>query len=139
MLYDALKQKSPCTDIEVPKAEKYKPYVLSEKEFEKIHDAVRGTRDEPIVLLAAWCGLRLGEIFGLKWDDVSWEKGTIRVDENMAISEDGYVDKKPKSDNGLRSVVVPQPLMATLKDYRMEQAHQTQARKVRFSAEVKTP
>lgn len=122
MLYDALKQKSPCTDIEVPKAEKYKPYVLSEKEFEQIHNAIKGTRDEPIVLLAAWCGLRLGEIFGLKWDDVNWEKGLIRIDENMAISENGYIDKKPKSDNGLRNVVVPQDLMTLLKSYRLEQA-----------------
>lgn len=137
ILYDALKQKSPCADIEVPKAEKYKPYVLSEKEFEQIHDAVRETRDEPIVLLAAWCGLRLGEIFGLKWDDVSWENGTVRIDENMAISEDGYVDKKPKSDNGLREVVVPQPLMAILRDYRMEQATPDTGKKGKVSESKK--
>lgn len=122
ILYDALKDKSPCRDIEIPKPEKYKPYVLTEKEFEQIHDAVRGTRDEPIVLLSAWCGLRLGEIFCLKWDDVNWEIGIIRIDENRAISEDGYVDKKPKSDNGLRNIVVPQVLMAMLKSYRLEQA-----------------
>lgn len=122
ILYDALKEKSPCRDIEIPKPEKYKPYVLSEKEFEQIHDAVRGTRDEPIVLLSAWCGLRLGEIFCLKWDDVSWEKSIIRIDENRAISEDGYVDKEPKSDNGLRDIVVPLPLMNILKSYRLEQA-----------------
>ncbi|MFZ5645781.1 MAG: tyrosine-type recombinase/integrase [Bacillota bacterium] len=122
ILYDALKSKSPCSDIDVPKSEKYKPYVLSEKEFQQIHDTVKGTRDEPIVLLSAWCGLRLGEIFALKWDDVNWEKGSIRVDENRAISEEGYEDKGPKSDNGLRDVAAPHDLMVILKAYRIEQA-----------------
>lgn len=122
IFHDALKLKSPCRDIDVPKPEKYKPYVLSEKEFQLIHDAIKGTRDELIVLLGAWCGLRLGEIFALKWDDINWERGSIRIDENMAISEKGYVDKRPKSDNGLRDEVAPQDLMALLKAYRIEQA-----------------
>ncbi|MEW5952667.1 MAG: tyrosine-type recombinase/integrase [Bacillota bacterium] len=120
MLRDALKLKSPCRDIDVPKAEKYTPYVLSDTEFQQIHDAVKGTRDEPIVLLSAWCGLRLGEIFALKWDDINWKTGTIRIDENMAISEKGYRDKKPKSDNGIRTIIVPQSLMALLRKYKLE-------------------
>lgn len=116
---EALKSKNPCRDIEIPKAEKYKPYVLSEKEFQQIRDAVKGTRDEPIILLSAWCGLRLGEIFALKWNDVNWKEVTIRIDENKAISETGYVDKKPKSDNGLRNIAVPSELMSILKNYRI--------------------
>jgi integrase len=119
IFYEALKTKSPCRDIEIPKAEKYKPYVLTEKEFQQIHDTVKGTRDEPIILLSAWCGLRLGEIFALKWDDISWKDGVIRIDENKAISEKGYVDKKPKSENGLRNIAAPKELMLILKNYRM--------------------
>lgn len=122
ILHDALKLKSPCLDIKPPKPEKYVPYILTEEEFQNIHTAVKGTRDEPIILLAAWCGLRRGEIFALKWDDINWDNGTIRVDEARALSEDGYINKKPKSDNGLRSVAVPQPLMTILKDYRVQQA-----------------
>lgn len=119
MFYEALKIKSPCRDIEIPKPEKYKPYVLSEKEFQKILAAVKGTRDEPIVLLAAWCGLRQGEIFALKWNDVNWKENTIRIDENKAVSEAGYIDKRPKSENGIRNIAVPEVLISILKNYRM--------------------
>lgn len=119
ILHDALKLKSPCRDIEILKPEKYIPHVISEEEFEQIHAAVKGTRDELIVLLSAWGGLRLGEIFGLKWNDINWKDETIRIDENKAVSENGYVDKKPKSDNSLRNVVVPQELISILKNYRM--------------------
>lgn len=103
---DAMKQKSPARDIKLPKEEKYTPTVPNDAEMEQIHNAVRGTRDEPIVLLAAWCGLRRGEIFALRWNDIDWNKGTVRVDEARSITENNvYVDKRPKSENGLREVV----------------------------------
>jgi len=116
---EALKDKNPVKYIKLPSKAKYTPYPLSEEEMDRIHDVIRGTRDEPIVLLAAWCGLRRGEIFALKPDDVDWVKKTIRVDENTAINDEGkYVDKGPKSDNGYREVVVPVELMKLLEDMR---------------------
>jgi len=115
ILHDALKHKNPAKDIKLPTEEKYTPRVLTETEMQTIHDAVRGTRDEPIVLLAAWCGLRRGEIFALKWNDVNWQRGTLRVDESYAVTENNlYVDKRPKSENGLREVVVPEYLLNLL-------------------------
>jgi len=119
ILEDAMKHKNPARDIKLPQEEKYVPKVLTDSEFQQIHDAVRGTRDEPIVLLAAWCGLRRGEIFALKWNDIDWNQGTIRVDESYAINEDNlYEDKRPKSENGLREVVVPEYLLGLLEAMR---------------------
>jgi integrase len=118
-LDEVMKQKSPARDIKLPKEEKYTPHVPTDTEMELIHNAVRGTRDEPIVLLAAWCGLRRGEIFALKWNDIDWTKGMIRVDESYAINEDNlYEDKRPKSENGLRVVVVPEYLLELLDNMR---------------------
>jgi len=116
---EALKDKNPVRYVKLPSKAKFTPYPLSDKELMKIHDAVRGTRDEVIVLLAALCGLRRGEIFALKPNDVDWKKKTIRVDENTAINDEYmYVDKGPKSDNGYRTVAVPGYLMGLLEDLR---------------------
>jgi len=118
-LADVMKQKSPARDIKLPKEEKYTPRVPNDKEMEQIHNAVRGTRDEPIVLLAAWCGLRRGEIFALRWNDIDWNNGTLRVDEAKSINEDNlYEDKRPKSENGLRTVIVQEYLMGLLETLR---------------------
>jgi integrase len=118
-LDDVMKQKSPARDIKLPREEKYTPRVPNDLEMEQIHNAVRGTRDEPIVLLAAWCGLRRGEIFALKWNDINWTLGTLRVDESYAINEDNiYEDKRPKSENGLREVIVPEYLLELLDNMR---------------------
>ena len=112
ILHDGMKHKSPARDVKLPLEKKYSPRVLTEDEMQQIHNTVKGTRDEPIILTAAWCGLRRGEIFALKWNDIDWEKGTIRVDESYCINEDNlYEDKLPKSENGLRVVAVPEYLM----------------------------
>ena len=119
ILREALKDKNPAKYVELPSKAKYIPYPMTDFEFLKVHNAVKGTRDEPIVLLSAWCGLRRGEIFALKPDDVDWKNKTLRVDENTAINDEyDYVDKGPKSDNGYRTIVVPEYLMSLLESYR---------------------
>ncbi|MDA8227176.1 MAG: site-specific integrase [Desulfitobacterium hafniense] len=123
ILREILKDKNPCKDVAPPADDDFKPHVITDEEFEQIHNAVRGTRDEPIVLLSGWCGLRRGEIFALKWDDIDWEKELIRIDESRCITDKGcYIDKDPKSDNGFRNVVVPTELMDLLKELRKSQA-----------------
>jgi len=122
VLEDALKQKSPAKDIKLPSEEKYTPTLLTDKQFQTIHNKVKGTRDEPIILLAAWCGLRRGEIFALKWNDIDWDKGIIRVDESYCLTDNGvYMDKRPKSENGIREVVVPEYLLNLLDGLRKEE------------------
>jgi integrase len=130
MLRDALKSKNPCKDIEPPRPNNYIPTVPTDEEFKLIHEAVKGTFDEPIILLAAWCGMREGEIFALKNNDIDIENSGLRVDENMAIhieenAENGkdsytYDDKEPKSRNGKRFIIVQSYLMNLLKDIMAE-------------------
>lgn len=128
ILEDALKHKSPARDIKLPQEEKYVPRVPTDKEMGQIHDAIRGTRDEPIVLISAWCGLRRGEIFALKWDDLNWDTGMLRVDESYCLTEDhAYVDKRPKSENGLREVVVPEYLLNLLDNLRISQGKKSKS------------
>jgi integrase/recombinase XerD len=60
------------------------PKYVSAADVERIIascEAVRpaGSRDKAILLLLARLGLRAGDIFNLRLDDISWEEGTIRV------------------------------------------------------------
>jgi integrase len=118
---DSLKLKNPCRDIKPPKRSDYKPYILSDEEFKLIHAAVKGTSDELPVLLAAWCGMREGEIFALRWDDIDYTNKTINIDETMSISEDGYVVGDPKSKNGIRTIIAPDLIFELIKERRYNQ------------------
>lgn len=113
ILQDALKDKSPARYIEVPSPQQYKPHVVTSKEFDIIRNHFRGHKYEAIILLSAYCGLRRGEIFALKWNDIV--KNTLRIDESLCISENGYVAKETKTHNGMRTIVIPDEIIGLLK------------------------
>lgn len=122
VLYDALKNGSPAKDISPPPPAEYTVHLLTDQELEQIRRVVSGTADEAIVLLAAWGGLRRGEIFALKWDDVMWDEGRIRIDETKHINDaDGFQFGPPKSRNGFRQVAIPEYLVQLLREIRKRQ------------------
>lgn len=119
MLKEALKAKNPCVGIKLPKIEKYKPYVLSDDEANRIFSAVKGTFDELPILLIGWCGIRPGEIFALKWTDIS--DNVITIDEALSISQKGgYEVEAPKSEKGVREVVAPEYIVNLFSKYKLE-------------------
>lgn len=123
MLHDALKRKSPCADIKPPKAQEYKAIVVSEKDFNLIHAAVKNQPDEIFVLLAGWCGMRLGEILVLKWNDINFKFGTIRVDEALTLSDGddvGYEEDVPKSQRGIREIIADEYVLDLLSKMKKE-------------------
>lgn len=117
MLEDILKYKNPCHDIDPPPIADFKHHVVTDQEYKKIREFFRGRSYEIIILLGALCGMRRGEIFALKWDDIDYNNQTIRVDTALSISEadKGYIEKSTKSKNGIRTVVAPEEIFDLLK------------------------
>ena len=65
------------------------------------------------------CGLRRGEICGLRWQDVDWDSSEIYVcNQRMRLDSGQIIDAPPKSRASLRRVPVPAPLMARLRQAR---------------------
>jgi integrase len=64
------------------------------------------------VLLAAWCGLRRGEVLGLRRDDVDLSTGMVTVRRNRVelLAPGTAFDAEPKTDAGKRTVTVPHVL-----------------------------
>lgn len=122
ILEDALKQKNPCRDIEPPKKAKYVPFVPTKLEFEKIYNAFTLDKYRLAIQIAGKCGLRRGEIFALKWNDIDEKNKMIIVDEARALDINGdYIYKKPKSSTGIRKVPCPVYLIEQIEAYRKKQ------------------
>ena len=62
-----------------PKKNSFQPVFLSAEEMQKMFEALRGNKLELPVLVAAFYGFRRGEVLGLKWDAIDFERGTISV------------------------------------------------------------
>jgi integrase len=78
-------------------------------------------RYRAMVLLAAWCALRFGELTELRRRDVLLSapdadpEGVVHVVRGVVRTEDGFKETTPKSDAGIRDVSVPPHLVPVLR------------------------
>ncbi|KHJ55138.1 integrase [Aureimonas altamirensis] len=73
-------------------------------------------RTRPLILVAAFCGLRASELRGLRWQDIDLDKGRVRVHQRA----DRYADiGRPKSLSGERTVPAPPMVVNALKEWKL--------------------
>ena len=68
-----------------------------------------------LVLLAAWCGLRFGELTELRRSDVDVRNGRLRVRRAVVHVDGKAIVGTPKSDAGMRDVAIPPHLTPLVK------------------------
>ena len=79
-------------------------------------------RSRAAVVLAAWCGLRRGEVCAIRTADVDLDAGLVRVAKNwveLLESPEKY-EKDPKSEAGKRTVNVPPHVLPLLREHAAE-------------------
>ena len=100
--------KNPCADVKLAQYGGYIAKVFSDTHIEYLLNNIIGEEVEVPVLLALWCGLRRGEIAGLRWQDIDFEKNLITVTQNKVKVDGKNVIKGPKSFAGMRIVHLPE-------------------------------
>ncbi len=76
---------------------------LSPDQVRVFLEAAHGDRFEALYVVAVHCGLREGELLGLKWEDVDFEAGTLQVRRTLSEARAGHRFEPPKNGKG-RSV-----------------------------------
>ena len=107
--------------VDRPKKNSFQPVFLSAEEMQKMFEALRGTKLELPVLVAAFYGLRRGEVVGLKWDAIDFEQGTISVKRTVTSTIiDGkyqeFEQQSAKTKSSLRTL----PLIGSFREYFMQ-------------------
>lgn len=98
---------------------KIRPANLSE--LEAITDAMP-ERWRLLVLLAAWCALRFGELTELRRKDVDLARGILHVRRGVTWVNGDPVIGLPKSDAGVRDVSIPPHLLPAVERHLAEHA-----------------
>ncbi|MBD0381308.1 tyrosine-type recombinase/integrase [Paenibacillus sedimenti] len=69
-----------------------------------------------LFILAIYTGMRRGEILGLRWKDVDFDNGQIRISQILAFK--GKIKDGAKTTAGNRSISIPPVVVAELKKHR---------------------
>lgn len=68
--------------------------------------------------LAAFSGMRIGEVFGLQWDCIDWKENTVTVKQTVVLSEDSKVIvTSPKTENSSRIIEIDKTTIEYLKQW----------------------
>ncbi len=86
---------------------------------------VMPSRYRAMVLLAAWCGLRFGELAELRRGDVDTAAGVLRVQRGVTRTAGVVHIGDPKSEAGSRPVTIPPHLLPVLDTHLAEHVDHT--------------
>ena len=132
---DKLIEENVCEKVKPPKAEKYKPQLLTVEQLQTLMKHIAGNKYEIEIKLAATLGLRRGEVLGLKFSDVNFEKHTISIQRQVSTVKDDTQDsngsyyglKKLKSESSNRELYISSDIEDMIKQKREQQKLQKQA------------
>jgi integrase len=96
---------------QVKRARKIRPATLPE--LAAITEGMRPAY-QAMVLLAAWCGLRFGELAELRRADIDTAHGVVHVRRGVTHPATGPVVGTPKSAAGVRDVAIPPHLIPAI-------------------------
>ena len=106
------------------KPKRSKIEVLDESELVALLDHLRGHWLYMPVLIAAYTGLRRGEVLGLRWRDIDLAKGTLQVSQAVEVIGGELHITTPKTERSHRTITLPAALVPELVRHRKAQSEQ---------------
>ena len=118
---------NPASRVKPPKAVKKQAACYDEIQTAALLEAANKEplRYTVLITLAVATGLRRGELMGLEWKDINFEKGTLEVRQaSQYLPGKGLFTKDPKTETSKRIISVPTSVMAFLKQYKVTQSEE---------------
>ena len=116
---------NPAARATLPKVEKKEANYFQPEEIAAIRDALESEPLKWKVLTHLYLitGARRGEILGLKWPEVDFERNRIHISNNVLYTADrGVYEDTPKTKKSQRYIVLPVQTMQLLRQWKAAQA-----------------
>lgn len=113
----------PLEGLRRPKVPRKEATVLTPKELYQLLEAAKGYRHYLIVRMLAVTGIRLGEVLGLKWVDVDFERNTLKI-QRAANCRKRTLNVEPKNFSSRRTIILDNDTIAELLKHKNRQVEQ---------------
>lgn len=113
-----------CQAVEAPQARRAEMRTLSPEETRRLLEAAKAedTAYGDVIVLAIHTGLRLGELLGVRWEDVDLEKGALTIRRALQyVPGEGLAFREPKTARARRTLPLGPTALATLRQLRRRQ------------------
>jgi integrase len=110
--------RNPAASVDPPKLRQEEMTVLDADQARRFLEAARGDRWECLYTLALFCGIRRGELMGLKWADINLQARTLRINRQLQRMRDGggLYFSQPKNASR-RTVHLPKTAVEALRSH----------------------
>jgi len=106
-------------NIKVKTPDKKLPAAWNQIEMKLFLAHVQSNRHYPLYLMALTTGMRLGEILGLRWEDIQGNR--ITVNQNLTETKKGIIIDTPKTAGSGRTIEVSRKLIKVLDAHKEKQ------------------
>lgn len=109
--------------VDPPRQEKPQIKYWEWEQAKRFLAATEKDRYHLFYLIALSTGMARGEILGLRWSDINWEKNTLSIRQTIVNTNAGpIVQASAKTENRERTLDVTGGLLAKLKEHRKKQS-----------------
>jgi integrase len=120
--------RNPVSAVALPKITTKEMKVLDDNQVRQLMITAAGHRYEALLHLAVTTGMRMGELLGLKWSDLDWASGTLKVQRQVQRHPGkGFVFPEPKTKAGRRVIELGQNTIRLLAAHRTRQELESNA------------
>ena len=116
---------NPASRVKPPKTTKKQAACYDEEQVAKLMEALENEqlKYKTLIYLAIFTGCRRGELMGLEWQDIDFNKGTLEIRQaSQYLPGQGTFTKGPKNESSERLMALPASIMTLLKQYKTYQA-----------------
>ncbi len=110
--------KNPALSCKAPVTRPKEMQVLTGEEIQRLLIQAKEDGCFELLLLELTTGLRRGEILALRWDDLDFRTGTLRVERQVQRIQGKLAVSQPKTRASCRSILLPAPVLEILAQYR---------------------
>ena len=110
--------KNPALSCKAPITRPKEMQVLTGEEIQRLLIQAKEDGYFELLLLELSTGLRRGEILALRWDDLDFRTGVLRVERQVQRIRGKLVVSQPKTRASSRSILLPTPVLKILEQYR---------------------
>jgi integrase len=109
---------NPAADVVKARPEEKEMLFLDEQRAKLFLGAATGHRLSALFDLAVGSGMRQGELLGLQWPDIDFDKGLVTVHRSLSQVKGQFILKEPKSKRSRRSIKLPRFVLSSLLEHR---------------------